>query len=224
MRHYSERVKGKNYRDIAGKPLYHWIISTLLECTYISNVVVDTDSPVIMEGLEKHFPTVIRLKRPDHLVDGSISMNTILLHDTDQVPADYYLQTHSTNPVLSTKTITAAIQDFLSKRDTHDSLFSVTRLQTRLYDANGHAVNHNPKELLRTQDLPPIFEENSCIYIFSRQNLETHNHRIGPNPIMFVVPNAQEALDIDEELDFQFCHFVLTQQLKQQEQQELKEE
>jgi CMP-N-acetylneuraminic acid synthetase len=91
-------------------------------------------------------------------------------------------------------------------------LFGVTELHTRLYDADGKAINHNPKELLRTQDLPPVYEENSCIYIFSRANLEKYSHRIGKMPILFPIPRG-EAWDIDEELDFQIVDLLMRERL-----------
>lgn len=214
MRHNSERVKGKNYRDMAGKPLYHHIVTTLLECPEISTVVVDSDSPVIHEGLKEHFPTVKRLVRPDHLTDGHISMNEILKYITEKVEGDYYLQTHSTNPMLTSATLSLAINSFLERRNEFDSLFSVTRLQTRLYDKDGVPMNHNHRELLRTQDLPPVFEENSNMYIFNRKILVERNHRIGEKPHMFVMEDAKEALDIDEEVDFVYCDFLLRQKMQ----------
>jgi CMP-N-acetylneuraminic acid synthetase len=212
MRHSSERVPGKNYRDLAGKPLYTHIIGTLLNCPEIAEVVVDTDSPVIMEGLSRDFPEVTVLDRPEHLRDGMIPMNEILMYDTAQVAADYYLQTHSTNPLLRSETVSAAVKAFLGNLDEHDSLFSVTRMQTRLYDGDGRAVNHNPKELLRTQDLPPIYEENSCIYIFTAEKLRARNHRLGDRPMMFEI-DAAEAWDIDEEIDFQISDFLMRRRM-----------
>ncbi len=210
MRHSSERVPGKNYRLLAGKPLYAHVIEALLGCPEISGVVVDTDSPVMMQGLRERYPRVTVLERPHNLRDGMIPMNEILLYDTAQVEADYYLQTHSTNPLLRSETISRAVQAFLSQREQYDSLFSVTRLQTRLYWQDGSAVNHNPGELLRTQDLPPIFEENSCIYLFTREKLAARNHRLGDAPLMFEI-DAAEAWDIDEELDFQIADFLMQQ-------------
>lgn len=135
-------------------------------------------------------------------------MNTILLHDTEMVPADFYVQTHSTNPLLTSQTISVALAAFFVAFPEKDSLFGVTELHTRLYDADGRALNHNPRELLRTQDLPPIYEENSCLYIFTRANLQKFDHRIGASPIMFPVPR-DESLDIDEELDFQLADFLM---------------
>lgn len=201
MRHHSERVPGKNYRPLAGKPLYHHILNTLLAVEAIDQVVVDTDSDLILEGLQQDFPTVIRLRRPEELRAGTIPMNDILLHDVAEVQADFYLQTHTTNPLLTSETVARAVKTFFEQYPEHDSLFGVTRLQTRLYDQQGQPLNHDPNVLLRTQDLPPIYEENSCIYIFPRQTLISRQNRLGERPSMFEIP-ANEAWDIDEELDF----------------------
>jgi CMP-N-acetylneuraminic acid synthetase len=201
MRHASERVPGKNFRPLAGRPLYAYIISTLLAVPEISKIVVDTDSEIIMQGLAADFPQVQVLERPVDLRAGEISMNTILLHDIEQVPGKYYLQTHSTNPLLKASTISRGIKAYLEGQPEYDSLFSVTRVQTRFYDQDAQPVNHNPAELLRTQDLPPLFEENSCLYMFSHETLLKFNHRIGLHPLMFEI-DASEASDIDTELDF----------------------
>jgi CMP-N-acetylneuraminic acid synthetase len=209
MRHHSQRVPGKNYRPLAGRPLFHHILQTLLKVPEISEIAVDTDSPIVARGLKDHFPAIRFIPRPDHLTADDVSMNDILKHDTAQLDADYYLQTHTTNPLLRSKTIASAIHKFLDGRSSHDSLFSVTRWQTRLYDESGRALNHDPSALIQTQDLPPVFEENSCLYLFTRQDLLRRHHRIGERPLMFEV-DAEEAWDIDDELDFEICEFLLT--------------
>jgi CMP-N-acetylneuraminic acid synthetase len=163
-----------------------------------------------MDSLRQHFPQVRLIERPPDLRDDRVPMNEILAYDTSQVQADFYLQTHSTNPLLHATTISSAIQTFLANYPAYDSLFSVTRWQTRLYDQLGRAINHNPAVLLQTQDLPPVFEENSCIYIFTRDNLIARRHRIGERPWLFEIP-ATEAWDIDEESDFQITEFLIGQ-------------
>lgn len=208
MRHHSQRVPGKNYRPLAGKPLFHHIVETLLKVPEIRQVVVDTDSEPIMDGVRRSFPDVKVIRRPEHLRADDVPMNDILLYDTSQIEADFYLQTHSTNPLLKPETISRAIQKFVSAYPEYDSLFSVTRLQTRLYFPDGRAINHNPRELMQTQDLPPVYEENSCLYLFTRDNLIKYHHRIGEKPLMFEIP-AEEAWDIDEELDFTICDLLL---------------
>lgn len=212
MRHHSVRVPGKNYRLLAGKPLYHHILNTLLSCPEISQVVVDTDSPIVTEGLKETFPQVMVLERPPHLRADTTPMNDVLLHDTSQIEADLYLQTHSTNPLLRAETISSAIKTLRENYPAYDSLFSVTRIQRRLWDSLARPVNHNPAILLRTQDLPPLFEENSCMYLFTRPILEVRHNRIGDRPLMFEM-DVNEAWDIDNEQDFQVADLLLRSQL-----------
>ena len=208
MRHVSERVPGKNYRSLAGRPLYHHIVEALLDCPSVTRIVIDTDSEWILEDAEQAFPEVIRLERPEHLRAGTIPMNDVLLHDLERVPADLYLQTHSTNPLVRSDTIERAISAFLEARGAHDSLFGVTRLQTRLWTAVGTPLNHDPAVLLRTQDLPPVYEENSCLYLFQAEVLRRTGSRIGERPLLFEVP-PDEALDIDEEIDWRIVECLM---------------
>jgi CMP-N-acetylneuraminic acid synthetase len=209
MRHHSQRVPGKNYRPLAGKPLFHHIIETLLAVPEITQLLVDTDSNEVMDGLRLNFPQVKIIARPENLRADNVPMNDILIYDTDQIQADFYLQTHSTNPLLKPQTVSRAIQSLIANYPAQDSLFSVTRLQTRLYDQHGRAINHDPSVLIQTQDLPPVYEENSCLYLFTRENLLKRHHRIGEKPMMFEI-DAAEAWDIDEELDFAICDFLLS--------------
>lgn len=204
MRHHSERVPGKNYRPFGGRPLYHHVVGNLLACSWITDVVINTDSPTIMEDAALHFPQVRVIERPEHLRADTLPMNDILLYDSTQVSADYYVQTHSTNPLLRTETIMRAIEQFFQHYPMYDSLFSVTRLQTRLWDELARAINHNPALLIRTQDLPPVYEENSCLYFFTRDILETQHNRIGKRPFLFEIERT-EAWDIDEEVDFRIA-------------------
>jgi CMP-N-acetylneuraminic acid synthetase len=208
MRHHSQRVPGKNYRALAGKPLFHHILETLVSVPEIETVMVDTDSEPVVDSLRIYFPQVKIILRPEHLRADDVPMNDVLLHDTAQVAADFYLQTHSTNPLLKSATISNGIKAFFEEYPKYDSLFSVTRLQTRLYFQDGRAINHDPAVLIQTQDLPPVYEENSCLYIFTRDNLLKRHHRIGEKPLMFEV-DSSEAWDIDEELDFEIADFLM---------------
>ncbi|MFV1949761.1 MAG: cytidylyltransferase domain-containing protein [Anaerolineales bacterium] len=210
MKHHSHRVPEKNYRDLGGKPLFHHILNTLFIVPEIDLICVDTDSIVIKQGISEHFPVVKVIDRPLDLRADDIPMNRIIEHDMSLIQADLYLQTHSTNPLLKAETISNAIREFQENNDKYDSLFSVTRLQTRLYNRAGKALNHNLDELLQTQDLPPLYEENSCIYLFSESGMKKSGHRIGRKPYMFEIDPA-EAWDIDTPLDFKIVNCLMNQ-------------
>ena len=200
MRHRSERVPGKNYRPFNGVPLFHRIVSTLLAVERITTVVIDTDSPTVKELTAATFPSVEVIDRPAHLLGGHVAMTEVLRYDAERVPSDWYLQTHTTNPLLRPGTIEAALDRMEGDGGDHDSLFSVTRWQTRLYAADGTPINHDPDVLLRTQDLPPVYEENSNLYLFTAEQIAT-GRRIGKRPILFEI-DPLEAVDIDVEADF----------------------
>lgn len=201
MKGESERVHNKNMRLFNGQPLCSIMLDKLCATHFIDKIIVNTDSVKIKAYIESRYKNVVVIERPPHLLGHDVSMNKIIDYDISLFPADLYLQTHSTNPLLKEETITTAIETFIDRRSKKDSLFSVTRFQTRFYHENGEALNHDPKVLIKTQDLPVLYEENSCIYLFTREAFEKNKRRIGDNPILFEIDQL-EAIDIDVEEDF----------------------
>ncbi len=200
MRHDSERVPGKNYRPLNGRPLFHHMVLALLACPEVVRIVIDTDSPTVAEQCAAQFPSVEVIDRPRRLRGGGVPMTEVLRHAAAVVDSPWYLQTHSTSPLLRAETVSRGLEALERSLDRHDSLMSVTRLQTRLYDADARPLNHDPKVLLRTQDLPPVFEENSGMYVFTREQI-AEGRRFGDRPLLFEI-DPVEAVDIDEEADF----------------------
>ena len=85
MRHNSQRVPGKNYRELQGKPLFHYILETLSAIPEITNILVDTDSEPVIAGMREYFPKARVIRRPEHLRAPEIPMNEILAYDCDQI-------------------------------------------------------------------------------------------------------------------------------------------
>lgn len=204
MKANSQRVKGKNFRPLHGKPLFRWILDSLLAIDEIDEVVINTDARHILaeNGLVEGDRIRIRDRKPE-LCGDTVSMNLILADDIAAVGADTYLMTHTTNPLLRTETIHAALQDYMQSvaDGSADSLFTVNKIQTRFYRADASAVNHDPDNLIQTQDLEPWFEENSNLYIFSSDSFKTTRARIGRKPKLFVMDKL-EAMDIDTPEDW----------------------
>ncbi len=207
MKGHSERVPNKNLKLFNDKPLYHSVMIELLRSKYLNKILVNTDSDQIANDIKTNFPGVEIIWRPKNLQGDFTSMNKIIEYDLTQVTGDLFLQTHSTNPLLKTTTIDDAIDFFLNSAQNYDSIFSVTKWQTRFYWEDGTPVNHNPKELLRTQDLPPIFEENSNFYIFTRNSFGATQKRLGKKPFMFEM-SPIEAIDIDTEFNFKMAEYI----------------
>ena len=212
MKAHSSRVKGKNFRELNGKPLFRWMLDTLVSIPEISKVVINTDAREILQdkGLQESERVVIR-DRKSELCGDEVSMNLVLADDVAAVPADIFLMTHTTNPLLGVETIQAAIKKFMAAKESDDvdSLFTVNRMQTRFYREDLSPINHDPDNLIPTQDLEPWYEENSNLYIFTADSFAKTNARIGKKPIMFETPRI-ESVDIDEEEDWKIAQALAT--------------
>lgn len=204
MKTHSERVPNKNIKSFNGDPLFFAIVRTLQHTEKITKIVINTDSDLIADMATKTFSKVQINWRPTELQGDFVSMNNIIDFDLKSFPEqEHFLQTHTTNPLLRVETLTRAIEQYEEVlKQSYDSVFGVTRYLSRFYWQNAQAINHNPAELIRTQDLPPIFEENSNLYLFSKASFHAaDNKRIGLKPYLFEI-NKLEAVDIDDESDF----------------------
>lgn len=209
MKANSERVKGKNFREFAGKPLFRWILDSLLEVDEIDCVFINTDARHILKenGLRESSRVRINDRKPE-LRGDFVSMNKIIADDVSNIASKDYLMTHTTNPLLSSKTIQSAIKEYRAgKQRGHDSLFSVNKYQTRFYTIDGKPINHDPNNLLRTQDLEPWYEENSNLYLFSKDSFIDANARIGAAPVLFETPTI-ESQDIDNKVDWRTAEIL----------------
>ena len=209
MKANSERVKGKNFREFNGKPLFRWTLDMLLSIKDIDQVIINTDARDVLtdNGLIETDRIVIR-DRKQEICGDTVSMNLIIEDDVNNIDADIYLMTHTTNPLMTAKTLGSALAAFQVQQNNMavdtDSLFTVDRIQTRFYREDCSAVNHDPNNLLPTQDLELWFEENSNLYIFTKEAFDKTNARIGVNPMMYETPNF-ESIDIDTPDDWDFA-------------------
>jgi CMP-N-acetylneuraminic acid synthetase len=207
MKANSQRVKGKNFKNFCGRPLFRWVLDTLLSVQAIDLIVINTDAREILtkNGLVETDRISIRDRKPE-ICGDHVSMNRVIADDLSNVPADAYLMTHTTNPLLSAVTIEKALEQFLDARSFSraDSLFTVDKVQTRFYRADASPVNHDPDNLIPTQELEPWYEENSNLYIFTRESFASTGARIGKRPLMYQGP-VFESIDIDTPDDWDFA-------------------
>lgn len=218
MKANSQRVKGKNFRPLHGKPLFRWILDTLLAVEAIDEIIINTDARHILaeNGLVEEDRVRIRDRKPE-LCGDLVSMNLILADDIEAVGADTYLMTHTTNPLLRPETIADALDRYTAgvAEGSADSLFTVNKIQTRFYRADASPVNHDPDNLIQTQDLEPWYEENSNLFIFSAPSFAATNARIGKKPILHEM-DKMEAADIDTPEDWVLAEALAGIRLQQE--------
>ncbi|MBR9907037.1 MAG: acylneuraminate cytidylyltransferase family protein [Gammaproteobacteria bacterium] len=208
MKLNSSRVPGKNFKDLGGRSLFEWMLTKLLSIDSISKVIINTDAPskILEYPISSHNKVQIH-ERDISICGDDVSMNKIISSDIKKFDADIYFMTHTTNPFLSTGTIESAIDSFISQEQ-YDSLFSVNKIQSRFYDKLVSPVNHDPGNLIPTQELDVLYEENSNFYLFTKDSFVASNHRIGVRPMMYVTPKL-ESLDIDNIDDWELAEALV---------------
>lgn len=196
MKMNNRRLPQKNIKPFTnGKPLCHYILSTLLTVKGIDEVYVYCSNPDIQQFIPKK---VKYLKRSNELDLDTTKMNEVLQSFASDVPADVYIMSHATAPFISKESIEKGLYAVVSGN--YDSAFAAKKLQDFLWK-DGNPLNYELNSIPRTQDLIPIFEETSGFYIYRNDIMTKFKRRIGYRPFIVEVGEI-ESIDIDEAEDF----------------------
>lgn len=201
IKEHSERLPRKNFRDFNGRPLYHWILDTLESVKEINRIIINTDAEEVIEQAPEQFDVEVSV-RPERLRDDDVTTN-IIRYEIDRTDSEYYLHTYCTCPLLRADTISDAIQQFVGS-EKHDSLLPVTRQQKRFYDAELDPINHDPHDISPSQDIPPLYVDNSVLFIYTEETFERTGYRIGTNPLPYEIDET-EAIEIDYRSEFELA-------------------
>jgi len=201
----SQRIPNKNFLEINSKPLFFWIIDSLLNSEFVDEIVINYDDDYTLQEVSKYFDSIKFCKRPDKLLGDDISMNKIIESSLKDCTNETIIQVHTTSPLLKTKTIDKAIKFHLDKKQ---DIFSVNKLYERFYDKDLRPINHDINTLVQTQDLEPLYVENSALYIFTKENFRQNNNRINDKSDIFEVI-FPENIDIDNFEDFELASIFL---------------
>lgn len=202
MKLNNRRLPQKNTKSFTnGKPLCHYILSTLLQIEAVKDVFVYCSNPEIQEFI----PDKVKyISRSSTLDQDSTKMNEILYQFAKVIDADIYLMTHTTTPFITKESIKKGLEAVISGK--YDSAFAVRRLQDFLWK-DGKPFNYDLQNIPRTQDLVPFYEETSGFYIYQSDVINNLQSRIGKTPYMVEVGEI-EALDIDEPEDFEIADAI----------------
>jgi CMP-N-acetylneuraminic acid synthetase len=203
----SERVKDKNTRQFAGVEggLLKIKLDQLIRCPLIDTIVISTDDPKVID-VSKQYGNRIRIdNRPSELATSETSTDDLIKYAARIIREPHILWTHVTSPFAGEELYTRAINDYfrLIKTDKYDSLMSVTPIRVHIWNREGNPVNYTREGLRwpRSQQVEPMFEVNSAIFINSRDNYIKYGDRIGLKPYLFEMERT-DSLDIDYEDDF----------------------
>ena len=88
----------------------------------------------------------------------------------------------------------------------YDSLTTVNKVQEYLWE-NGKAINYDPENHPRSQDLPIYHALNFAISIIPRELMISRKSILGKNPYQLMITDI-EAIDIDTMTDFEIAENI----------------
>lgn len=198
----SQRVEGKNLRELGGRPLMAYLLESLAAARNIDKVYVYCSNPAIVEYLPEG---VEWLQRDERLDQNTTLGEEIYDAFTREVEADIYILAHATSPFIRTATIEQAVRSV--EGGEYDSAFSAERVQTFAW-WQGRPLNYSLQHVPRTQDLEPLYVETSAFFVFRAEVWREQHRRIGQRPYVAVTDRI-ESMDIDDPDDFLLAEAIV---------------
>ena len=202
----NERCPGKNLRLLGGKPLLQHELDNLKETGLCESINVYCSDETVVSYLPEG---VTFIRRPGYLDLPSSNFTQIFDSFMGEVDADIYVYAHATAPFITVDTVKQCIEAVSSGE--YDSAFCAVKLQDYLWQ-DGEPLNFDASDLPRTQDLKPIYQETSGVYVFTRDVFKNHRRRIGKKPFIKEV-SFKEAVDIDNPEDFELAEALVNIQV-----------
>lgn len=198
----NERCPGKNTRMLGKKPLLQYELDNLVATGLCDEINVYCSSEEVIPFLPSG---VNYLKRSMELDLPTSNFNQIFSSFINEKDADIYVFAHATAPFITVETMTECIEAVKSGK--YDSAFCAVKLQDYLWQ-DGEPLNFDASNLPRTQDLNPIYQETSGVYVFAKEVYKRYKRRIGKKPFIKEV-SFKEAVDIDNPEDFDLAEVLM---------------
>lgn len=199
---HNERCPGKNTRILGTKPLLWYELDNLKATGLCDSINVFCSSEDVIPFIPEGVNFVKRLEFLDLPTSNFTQIFSLFM---EQHPADIYVYAHATAPFITVGTMHQCIEAVRSGE--YDSAFCAVKLQDYLWQ-DGEPLNFDATNLPRTQDLKPIYQETSGVYVFTKEVFEQYHRRIGKKPFIKEV-SFKESVDIDNPEDFDLAEALV---------------
>lgn len=201
----NQRLPGKNTMILHGRPLCDYLFQTISGIDIIDSKYVYCSDESIKPYIEPYSDKGLRFLKRDKCLDGfQVKGLEIIDHFIRDIDADVYVLSHCTQPFTKSESIKKALEKVVSGE--YDSAFSAIELQDYMW-MNGKPFNYDMKDIVRTQDLTPVYMETGAFFIFRKEVFTKLGQRIGEHPYIYKIDQF-EAVDIDTKEDFDFAQAV----------------
>lgn len=204
----SKRVKNKNIRPFAETTLLESKIEQAKR-TGLPVYVNTEDEKMLAMAVNKC--KVNGLKRDPYFATDSVPMGDVYVHMAKSFPHEHILYMPVTSPLLTDNTIQECLTLYYKNFDIKncDSVVTTTAVKEYLWEGN-RAINYDPTNHPRSQDLPNIYSLNFAVNVLSKKTMIRKRNILGDKFIPYEIGKI-ESIDIDEEDDFKIAELLFKQ-------------
>lgn len=198
----SRRLPNKNIAPFNGTNLLINKIKQLKKVKEIGNIVVSSDSDVMLDmakdqGVHTHRRDLV------YCDEKTKSFGEVVRHICESVDGDNIIWATCTSPLVTPDIYRKAIREYLEivvTRKEHDSLVSMEPFQRYVWDDKGPVNYQLGRKHVPSQNLPVLYYVTDGILIAPRLSMIEWYYFHGRNPYRFVL-DKRSSVDIDDAFD-----------------------
>lgn len=193
----SKRVPRKNVRPFGGSNMLTLKVQQALRLSNVNKVIVTSDDEEMLNiasELGAH-----AMKRDRYYASDTVPMGDVYVHLASSLDCKDVLWTPVTSPLVKDETVQKCIQTYIDNEQ-HDSVVTTNIIKEYMW-LGGKAINYDPKNHPRSQDLPDIYALNFAVNILPRELMIKNKNILGDNFYPYMLDEV-EAVDVDTEFDF----------------------
>ena len=199
----SKRVPQKNVRPFCGSSMLELKVQQALRLESVNNVVVTSDDDEMLEMADKLGATA--MKRDPYYASDTVPMGDVYIHLASILDCKDILWTPVTSPLVQDKTVQDCI-DIYQHLTEYDSVVTTNIIKEYMWLDN-KAINYDPKNHPRSQDLPEIYALNFAVNILPRELMIKNKNILGDDFYAYMLDEV-EALDVDTEYEFMLAEIL----------------
>lgn len=189
----------------------YWQKSSLITIRWFDVVYVGSDSTEILEETENHGAVPIR--RDEDACDEHVSSANQMIGDfVKRISADHIIWAHCTNPFIHAEICQTAIDLYFNNLPADkDSLISVTKIQSHMWNEFFYPSNYNPEAPTHTltKDLAPVYFQDGGFFIQPYRQALANSYFFGRRPFLFEV-DPIIGFDINKLSDLDMARVLAT--------------
>ena len=207
----SKRIKSKNLRLLAGKPLVCHVVDKCKQAGIFDDIYINSEADIFKDIADEY--GVKFYKRDEYLAADDATNDLFALDFIKNVKCDILIQVNPTSPLITVDDIKAFVNKMIE--GDYDTLHSVKQEQIEaLYD--GKPLNFDPKGIMpKSQDLKPVVLFSSGIMGWRTDKYFENMKRLGSatyggdGKTGYFSLKGFSTIDIDNEEDFQLAETAI---------------